>query len=268
MTNTGEIAQQLDLLRQKAPLIHNITNYVAMNFTANVLLSAGASPVMAHALEEVEDMVGIADALVVNIGTLSRPWVESMLKAMRRAKSKGIPVVLDPVGVGATRFRSEVADLLLNEHPDIIRGNASEILALAKADIKTKGVDSKHASETAVDAARLISVQRGCIVCVSGATDYIIRQSETSSVDNGHPLMAHVTGMGCAATALIGAFAATSPSLEIATQAAMITIGVAGEISAEEAQGPGSFQSIFLDTLYNLTQSVLLNRSKIKAKEC
>ena len=138
-----DISRDLEEVRRQAPLVHNITNYVVMNTTANALLAVGASPVMAHAPEEVEDMVDIASALVINIGTLSEPWIESMLKAAKRAQKKGIPIVYDPVGAGATPYRTRtIHELIQAAAPSILRGNASEIMALAGDAAKTKGVDS------------------------------------------------------------------------------------------------------------------------------
>jgi hydroxyethylthiazole kinase len=170
-----DIYQNLEEVRRKAPLVHNITNYVAMNLTANALLAIGASPVMAHAPEEVEDMVDIAAALVINIGTLSGPWVEAMFKAADRAKKKGIPIIYDPVGAGATPYRTRtIRELIQAVPPAVVRGNASEIMASAGVHAKTKGVDSAAATQTALDSARHISELYGCVVCVSGETDHIV----------------------------------------------------------------------------------------------
>lgn len=253
MLNANEMHAHLEKVRHGSPLVHNITNYVVMNFTANALLAVGASPVMAHAAEEVEEMAGIAGSLVVNIGTLSRPWVDAMIKAMRKAKSRKIPIVLDPVGVGATQFRNETAEFLLREGmPSIIRGNASEIMALQKVGAKTKGVDSTQASEAAIESARALSKAYGVVVCVSGATDYLIRGDDIVGIRNGDPLMTKVTGMGCAASALIGAFAAVCESEFEAVQSAMATMGIAGEKAAKSVRGPGSLAIDFLDTLYRL----------------
>ena len=176
-------------IRAEAPLVHNITNYVVMNSTANALLALGASPVMAHAAEEVEEMVGLARALVLNIGTLSPPWVEAMLRAGGAARKRGIPVVLDPVGAGATRYRTETARRILDEvGPTIVRGNPSEIRALASAEGRTKGVDSTHGSEEAVEAARALAEAHGCVVSVSGVVDVVVSASSTVRIANGHPL--------------------------------------------------------------------------------
>jgi hydroxyethylthiazole kinase len=250
-----EIFHALKAVRRASPVVHNITNYVVMNNTANALLAVGASPVMAHAEEEVEDMVNIASALVVNIGTLSESWVRSMMIAVRQAANKGIPVVLDPVGVGATAYRTKTARALMDaQPPSIIRGNASEIMALYDDKAKTKGVDSSASSEKAIEIARNLSETHKCVVCVSGATDYIVEGERIAKIKNGHPLMARVTGLGCTASALCGAFAAVEKSAFTATVNAMAVMGIAGEMAAAVAAGPGSLQVSFLDCLHRLSE--------------
>ncbi len=251
-------------IRQRAPLVHNITNYVVMNTTANALLALGASPVMAHAEEEVADMVRLAGALVINPGTLSAPWVRSMFKAARQARRLNVPIVLDPVGAGATPYRTDTnARLIQAAPPAIVRGNASEIQAVATAlaaapasegGATTKGVDSLHSSESALDAARALSEGYGCTVCVSGAVDYCVQGSQVIRVENGHPMMPRVTGLGCTASALCGAFAAVNPSPLLAAAHAMAVMGIAGELAAERAGGPGTLQLYLLDALYNLNE--------------
>jgi len=259
-----EIIEDLEFVRAKSPLVHNITNYVVMNADHVLDLLVGASPVMAHAVEEVEDMVGIAAALVINIGTLSGHWVEAMFKAARRAKNKGIPIVLDPVGAGATPYRTRtVRELIQTVPPAIVRGNASEIMAMVDDSAKTKGVDSASATEAAMDSARHLSQQLGGVVCVSGETDTIIHKDKMVLIRNGHALMPKVTGLGCTATALCGAFAAVEPDFFRATAAAMAVMGIAGEIAAEKSSGPGSLQVQFLDALYNLDGSEIEKRLKI-----
>ncbi len=245
--------------------MHNITNFVVMNTTANALLALGASPVMAHAAEEVEEMAALARALVINIGTLSPPWVESMRKAMRSAAANGRPIVFDPVGAGATRFRTETCRELLEEvPPSIVRGNASEILALAGATAGTKGVDSTETSDAAFDAARTLASHYGCVVTVSGATDLIVSSDHVVRVANGDPMMPRVTGLGCTATVLTGAFAAVNPSRLDAAAHAMAVMGIAGEIAAEQSPGPGTFQVRFLDALYLLQESDIRSRLKLE----
>ncbi len=259
------IWKDVERIRAEGPLVHNITNFVVMNTTANALLALGASPVMAHAVEEVEEMSSIARALVINIGTLSPSWVESMLKAGRKAASRGIPIVLDPVGAGATRYRTSTVHSLLGEvTPTIIRGNASEIRAVLYAEDSTKGVDSTRSSEEALEAARLLAEHCRCVVSVSGATDIIVSDREVLRVSNGHPMMPRVTGLGCTASALTGAFAAVNPSPLRAAAHAMAVLGIAGEIAGERSTGPGSLQLHLLDALYELRESDIRSRLRME----
>jgi hydroxyethylthiazole kinase len=256
--------QQIVAVRERSPLVHSITNYVAMNFNANALLAAGASPIMAHAVEEMNDMVNISDALVVNIGTLDRTWVNSMKIAVEAAKTKNKPWILDPVGAGATAYRNQVIAELLDIHPPaVIRGNASEILAVANAENKTKGVDSTHSSNDAIEAAKQLSNHYKCVVCISGETDYVISDDTVTGLKNGHPLMTSVTGMGCTATALTGAFCAIQPDAHLATAAAMALMGVAGEIAAENSEGPATLQTAFIDLLYKMDAETFMETVQI-----
>jgi hydroxyethylthiazole kinase len=265
MISANSLWNDIQKIRAEAPLVHNITNYVAMNTTANALLSIGASPVMAHAIDEVEEMVAIARSLVINIGTLSRPWIDAMIKAVRAAKKRGIPIVVDPVGAGATRFRTETAQKLLAEAPaTIIRGNASEIRALYYADGTTKGVDSLHGADEALEASTELSKRYHCSVSVSGKVDVIVEGERVIRILNGHPMMPKVTGLGCTASALSGAFAAVNPSPLIAAAHAMATMGVAGEIAAKKSDGPGTLQLYFLDALYRLSESDIRKRLKVE----
>lgn len=250
---------------EKSPLVHNITNYVVMNNTANALLAIGASPVMAHAEEEVQDMVYIANSLVINIGTLSKYWVNAMKLAIKKANELKKPVVLDPVGAGATPYRNKVISELLSIGSfSVIRGNASEIIALASDSHKTKGVDSTDASGNAISAAQMLSKKLGCVVCISGTTDYIISKNEYAKIDNGHPLMSKVTGMGCISTALIGAFIGAEEDYFQATAGAMSMMGVSGELAAKISNGPASLEMNFLDKLHNITKEEFMQTIKIK----
>lgn len=258
--------QDVTTIRERAPLVLNITNYVVMNTTANALLALGASPVMAHAIEEVEEMVGLAQALVINIGTLSSPWIAAMVAAGKEAGRRGIPVVLDPVGAGATRFRTDTALRLIAEaRPTIIRGNASEIRSLVRSGAATKGVDSTYGTDEVADEARALARSAGCVVSVSGAVDLIVDADRVSRVANGDPIMTRVTGMGCTASALTGAFAAVNPSPRDAAEHAMAVMGVAGELAAARADGPGSFQMHFLDALHRLTRDEIARRARVAA---
>lgn len=264
MLTAEAIWSDVDAVRTHVPLVHNITNYVVMNTTANALLALGASPVMAHADDEVADMVDIAAALVVNIGTLSPQWVGAMHLAMRRARDTGVPVVFDPVGVGATRYRTRTAQSLIGEvAPTIIRGNASEIKALVAAGATTMGVDSSDASASAIDAARALHEGCGAVIAITGATDYIVGGDTPIELSNGDPLMARVTGLGCTASALCGAMVAVSDSPSRAAAHALAVLGIAGEVAAEQAAGPGSLQMHLLDALHGLTSEQISRRLRV-----
>lgn len=248
-----DIVTSLETIRGSAPLIHNITNYVVMNSTANALLALGASPVMIHAEEEVEEMAAMASALVINIGTLSEPWVRGMFKAFRRAVEEDVPVIVDPVGAGATAYRTGTVRRMIESHkPTIIRANASEMMALMDDSTKTKGVDSTAGSDEGLAAAQRVSERHGCAVCVSGATDYVVHGAQVVKLFNGHPMMARVTGLGCTATALCAAFAAVEKDSLAAAVKATAVMGIAGEMAAAKSAGPGSLQMHFYDVLYNL----------------
>lgn len=254
----------LKAVREKGPLVHNITNYVVMNSTANALLAAGASPAMVHAVEEVEEFTSISSALVVNIGTLSAPWVQAMHLAARQAADSSIPWVLDPVGVGATRFRTETAASLMAHRPTVVRGNASEIMVVAGAvGSAGKGVDSTQDSHSAVDPARALALESGSIVAMTGAVDYVTDGARTVAIRNGDPMMGRVTGLGCTASALVGAFLAAGDDAFNATVAALATLGVAGELAAAVSPGPGSLQLHILDLLHTMDEDVLDGRASV-----
>jgi hydroxyethylthiazole kinase len=240
----------LQAIRQGAPLIHNITNFVAMEVVANCLLALGASPAMVQAEEEVEDFLGVASALVVNIGTLSAPQLAAMRRAAARAASLGRPWVLDPVGAGATPYRTRAALELIELRPTAIRGNGSEILALAGASsAPTRGVDSSHGSDEAVAAARRLARSTGTVVAVTGAIDRITDGERWREVSNGDPRMTRVTALGCAASAVIGAFLTVERDpLEAAAQG-LAVFGLAGERAAASAAGPGSLRWRIVDEL-------------------
>ena len=245
-------------VRTQSPLVHNITNYVVMNNTANALLAIGASPVMAHWVSEMEEMTAIAGALVINIGTLDDKWIDGMLAAGNAAMRRQIPVILDPVGAGATSQRTAAAMKIIDQcHPTVIRGNASEIMALVDASVKSKGVDSSATSDDALESAKRLAVDTGAVVVISGETDYIADGTDVHTVEGGSPIMTSVTGMGCTSTAVVGAFAAVVKDPMTAAAAAMAVMSLAGERAAEYSRGNGSMQVNFLDELYNLTSEIL-----------
>ena len=269
--SSSDIWADINAVRERGPLVHSITNFVVMNLNANVLLAAGASPVMAHAHEEVQAMAGIAQSLVLNIGTLEPAWIESMRLALLTAAQRGIPTVLDPVGAGATAYRNASIELLLNTaSPTVIRGNGSEIMSVAGANVQTRGVDSGAAANDALGSARALVGRTGGVVCVSGQTDHIVDATRWALLSNGHPWMTKITGVGCSATALIGAFCAVQPDAWRATVSAMTLMGVVGEVAAEKAvvrkQGVGSMQVLMLDELQLLDQATFDARLKMEFK--
>jgi hydroxyethylthiazole kinase len=253
----------LGLLRERRPLVHQITNYVVMNETANATLALGALPVMAHAPEEVEEMVGLAGALVLNIGTLSPPWVEAMLAAGRAANERGVPVVLDPVGAGATRYRTETVRLILAEvDVAVLRGNAGEIATLVGADAEVRGVESISAGDPAQlarEAGRCLDV----VASVTGPVDHVSDGERVLAIANGHPLLATITGTGCMSSAVTGCFLAVVDSPFDAAAEALVAFGVAGEDAAVGAKGPGSFHVNLYDALAALDPETLDVRAKV-----
>lgn len=261
----NKIWDNIQKVKTISPLVHNITNYVVMNSSANALLAAGASPVMAHSEDEVKDMVKIANALVINIGTLSEKWVKAMKIALREANKLYKPVVFDPVGAGATPYRTEtVEELLQSGSMSIIRGNASEIMAILSAEYQTKGVDSTQNTANAVESAKILYQKYKSVICISGETDYIISESKIAKIHNGHELMSRVTGMGCTATALIGAFAAIMDNYFEAAISGMALMGVAGELAFPASKGPGSLQIHFYDKLHNLNREEFFKTIKLE----
>lgn len=269
MIDTEHLLRDIDAIRQKAPLVHNITNFVVMNNTANALLALGASPVMAHAPEEVAEMAAMASAVVLNMGTLSECWVEAMLLAGQSALEHNVPIVFDPVGLGATSYRNQTARRIFKQFtPSIIRGNASEIMALAaelldtQQQIKTKGVDSTTASDNAIETALTLAQQLGTVIAISGIEDYITDGKSVHILKNGSPMMARVTGMGCTASAITGAFAGINSDMLEAAAHAMAVMGIAGELATLQSKGPGSLQVNFLDQLYTLTPESIINTLK------
>ena len=253
-------------IRERKPLVHQITNYVVMNETANATLATGALPVMAHAREEVEEMVGLASALVLNIGTLSPPWVEAMLAAGRAASRRGIPIVLDPVGAGATAYRTETARRILDEvDVTVLRGNAGEVATLVGLDAEVRGVESIAAGSEPAELAAGAARSLGCVAAVTGPVDHVSDGRRTLSVSNGHELLAAVTGTGCISSALTGCFLAAKPDepLEAAAEA-LAALGVAAEDAARDAKGPGTFHAGLYDALAALDPDTLDGRARIE----
>lgn len=265
---TLDLTVHLNRVRTGSPLIHNITNHVAMNIMANVLLAVGASPAMVHAREEVAEFTVLADALTINIGTLSPHWVDAMEDAARAALSAATPWVLDPVAVGATFYRREVGARLLDLSPSVIRGNASEILALANQPSGGRGADSTASSHSARDAAISLALSSGAVVAVTGEVDLVTDGRQIARIEGGHALMPRVTALGCSLTGVVAAWIAGATSdgedTFLATTAALASYAVAGELAGKVAQGPGSFSVAFLDALYTLDGETLTQHARLE----
>jgi hydroxyethylthiazole kinase len=257
----------LDSIRERRPLVHQITNYVVMNETANATLALGALPVMAHAVEEVEEMVGLASALVLNIGTLSERWIESMLLAGAAANARGVPIVLDPVGAGATEYRTRTARRILDEvDVTVLRGNAGEVATLVGAEAEVRGVESIAVGLAPEELAREAGARLGVVASVTGPVDHVSDGEEVLAVANGHELLATVTGTGCMSSALTGCFLAGKPEDPLAAAAeALAAFGVAAEDAAVGADGPGTFHARLYDALYALDPETLDARARIRA---
>ena len=255
----------LRAIREQKPLVHQITNYVVMNETANATLALGALPVMAHAPEEVEEMAGIASALVLNIGTLSHSWVEAMLLAGGAATARRLPVVLDPVGAGATAYRTVTAHRILElVGVTVLRGNAGEVATLMGAHAEVRGVESMSASLEPAELARAAAHKLGLIASVTGPVDHVSDGERVLAVSNGHPLLATVTGTGCISSALTGCFLAAKPGDPLhAAAEALAAFGVAAEDAAVLADGPGTFHARLYDALYALDPDTLDERVRI-----
>ncbi len=254
----------LQAMRGRAPLVQNITNYVAMNIMANVLLAAGASPAMVHAREEAAEFAGLAQALSVNIGTPDAGWIAAMEEAAQVMRASGRPWVLDPVAGFATAFRRDAVARLVALKPTVIRGNASEVLAIAGADASGQGADAGDSVESAHNAARALARRIGGVVAVTGAVDYVTDGNRAFLVENGHPLMPLVTALGCSLTGLVAAFAVDQPPFE-ATVAALAAFGLAGERAADRADGPGSLALHLIDALHGLTPDDLTAGARVVA---
>ncbi|QOR36720.1 hydroxyethylthiazole kinase [Clostridium sp. 'deep sea'] len=274
MINNNSFALALAKLKEKAPLVHNITNYVSVNDVANVLLAIGASPVMSHSPQDTQDLLAVVKAvggaLVLNIGTLDTEQVKNMLFAGARANELAVPIVLDPVGAGATKFRTETALKLIKEIKiDLVRGNMSEIKALIGLAGQTKGVDSvadeSDGKVVAVQASKLL----GTNVAITGATDYICNGKELVKINNGVKYLAKVTGTGCMTTALIAAFLTLAEPIEAASYG-ICAMGLAGELAYENLgdAGIGTFRTKIFDKIEQLNDQIINSRGKISYEKC
>lgn len=263
MTAASFVAEGVERIRARSPLVHNVTNHVAMTFSANVLIAAGASPIMALAPEESGELAAVSGALVVNMGTLTRDWIAGARPAIEGARGAGRPWVLDPVGVGASAFRRDTAADLLTRRPRVVRGNASEIMALAAGGASGKGVDSTHAAEAAADAAVALATRLSAVVAVTGAVDLVTDGRRSLRVANGHELLTRTTASGCALTALVGAWLAVLDDPLEAAAGALAAYGIAAELAAREARGCGSFVPALLDALGGLDGATAARMARI-----
>lgn len=256
-------AEALAAMRAATPLVQCITNYVAMNVAANTLLAAGASPAMLHAAEEAGEFAALADALTINIGTLSPAWVEGMIAAIHGAKAASRPWVLDPVTLQASAYRCGVVAQLIDLSPTIVRGNASEILALAGDPARGRDADATDTVASAESGARTFATQRGSVVAVTGAVDFVTDGARSVPILGGSALMPQVTALGCALTCPVGAFAAAVSDPFDATVGALASFAAAGEMAAEKAEGPGSFGWRFQDALVALDSARLESGTQV-----
>jgi len=244
------INQHLQKIKLENPLILNMTNAVTIDFVANGLLSLGASPIMSKAQQEIDDLLKIAKSVVINIGTLNQAFVEICELTCANANKCNVPIILDPVGCGASHYRTEMSKKLIDQYQiAIIRGNASEILSLSSAST-TKGVDSTHQSEQAIATAQLLSKQYQTCIVISGKTDVIVDQDNINKINRGSSLMPKITGTGCLLSAVVAAFHATEENRFMAATHAVTFYGICGEMAAQNAVGPGSFKVNFLDALH------------------
>ena len=263
-----DAAEVLERVRRDKPLVHHLTNFVTIYDCANIVKVFGASPVMAHAREEVADMSKIASSLVLNIGTLTTEFVEAMLLAGISANEKKIPVVLDVCGAGATRFRDDKCQEILDAvEVSIIKGNSSEVARIAGEDVLTRGVDAADIEANLLGVAHSLARERGCTVVITGKDDIVADMKRAIWVQNGHPMMANVVGTGCMATSVIGAFAAVETDHVVASVSGLICYEVAAEIAALVAAGPGSFKENLYDAVYNLDSETIRRMQKIELEE-
>lgn len=274
MEVNNKIIELLERVKEKNPLVHHITNYVTVNDCANITLAIGASPVMADDIYEVREMVALASSLVINIGTLNSRTVESMIACGKRANTLNIPVILDPVGAGATFYRTEIAKKLLEEvKVGVIRGNLSEIKTLYGLNGQTKGVDSceeglvNNELEEVKKIAKDFASKVNTIVAITGTVDVITDGEKLFTVKNGEKIMSKVTGTGCMCTSLIGSYMGAGDDNLLATLGGVVSMGIAGEIAYEKIDrthgGTGSLKVGILDAIYNLGDKEIINRGKI-----
>lgn len=264
MTEKEATYELLARVRREKPVVHHLTNWVTIYDCAQIVKSIGGSPVMAHAPEEMADMVRIASALVLNIGTLTADFVEAMKLAAAAANAKGIPVVLDACGAGATPFRdAKTAELLAKVRIDVLKGNASEIARVAGVEVNTKGVDAGQVQGNLKMIAQGLARKCACVVVITGEEDIVTDGRTTYAVANGHELMTAVVGTGCMAASVIGTFAAVERDYALASACALAAYGLAGESAALSASGPASFKQRLFDSFYRLDQNTVFEGVRV-----
>ncbi|MCK5283604.1 MAG: hydroxyethylthiazole kinase [Nanoarchaeota archaeon] len=255
----------LEKVRAQKPLVHHLTNWVTIYDCANIVKVLGASPVMAHAKEESGDMAKLASSLVLNIGTLTPEFIDSMKIAAKSANEKNIPIILDVCGAGATKLRDEKCfELLDNVKINIIKGNASEVARIAGENVQTKGVDASEVEKDLIEIAASLAKERDCTVVITGKEDIIADKDRHLIVKNGHELMSHVVGTGCMTTSVIGTFAAVENNLVNAAAAGLCCYEIAAELAAEETNGPGTFKEKLFDNIYNLNKEQIEKMQKVE----
>ena len=269
MSIVNSVCDDLKMIREKRPLVQSITNFVVMNETANALLCIGALPIMSHAKEEVEEMVSMTNALVLNIGTLTPDWVDSMILAGRRANEKGIPVILDPVGAGATKLRTDSCKRIMdNVKISVLRGNSAEVSALIGLSSEIRGVESISAAESAYGTSQQAAEKLGCVVAITGQVDVVSDGKRTVKIRNGHHMLGKVVGTGCISNVIIASFTGVDSDTFIAAIGGLMAFGIAGEIAVLDADAkPGTFHVKLYDTLYALDPSHIRRLAKIDPTE-
>jgi len=261
----NEVYSLLRQVRKTKPLVYHITNQVTIYDCAAATRAFGALPVMAHAKEEAEDMAKISSSLVLNIGTLSAELIEAMIIAGKEANRKGIPVTLDAVGAGATPFRTkETLRILSSVKVDVLKGNPGELAAIAGISAVVKGVESISAGAPPVEICRRLVEKYGCTAIITGKQDVCVSKIAAYFIDNGHPLMGEVVGTGCMATSAIGAFCAVEKDFSKAAACALACYGIAGELAAKKAGGPGSFKPLFMDEISSLDEAKIVAGIKVR----
>jgi len=262
-----EVSRLLPIIKERKPLVHHITNFVTINDCANMTLAIGASPIMAYDEAEVEEVVSMASSLVLNIGTLSSDSIKSMILAGKKANELNIPVILDPVGVGATRLRTRaIEEILDNVKISVIKGNMSEIKSIAGLKVSIRGVDSTADSEDGGEVAKELASKLECIVAITGEKDIISDGKKIIYINNGHEILSKLTGTGCMTASLIASYCGVTSDYLTATLGGILSMGIGGELAFESLkpnEGIGSYKVNLFDSIYNLTADTIMGVGEI-----